>query len=185
MKNHILQLDKIALDYELLKKLILQNQQEYIRKKLRFIQYLYETKNVLTSSKKLGINSSTGHRYLNLYLESGLEILTKKKTKTTSQRLSIQDKQKLREILLTKTPQDYGFDRYIWTGQILEQLIKQEFNVELKDSRIYEILAELRLSHQKAHRDYDNSDPEKQLEFQENLKKNFKLNKNWRQKDKR
>ncbi len=53
-------------------------------------------------------------------------------------------------------------------------MVKVEFDVELKDSRIYEILAELRLSHQKAHRDYANSDPEKQLEFQENFKKNWK-----------
>jgi transposase len=42
----------------------------------------------------------------------------------------------------------------------------------LKDSRIYDILADLGLSHQKAHRDYENGDPEVQKEFVATIKKN-------------
>lgn len=49
--------------------------------------------------------------------------------------------------------------------------------VELKDSRIYEILDELNLSHQKAHRDYANADEEQQNIFVLNLKKNLKIKK--------
>lgn len=49
--------------------------------------------------------------------------------------------------------------------------------VELKESRIYEILDELNLSHQKAHRDYANADKEQQNIFVSNLKKNWKVRK--------
>jgi hypothetical protein len=41
----------------------------------------------------------------------------------------------------------------------------------VKTSRIYEILDNLNLSHQKAHRDYENASPEKQKEFVKMLKK--------------
>ncbi len=57
-------------------------------------------------------------------------------------------------------------------------MIKQKFGVELKDSRIYEILSELNLSDQKAHRDYDNADSQKQKEFQIELKRKLKKSKN-------
>ncbi|WP_445251276.1 winged helix-turn-helix domain-containing protein [Microcoleus sp. herbarium5] len=40
-------------------------------------------------------------------------------------------------------------------------LIKQRWGIELKTSKIYEILEKLNLSHQKAHRDYDNASPKK------------------------
>ena len=43
--------------------------------------------------------------------------------------------------------------------------------MDLRDSRIYAILKELGLSHQKAHRDYENADPLVQQEFVSSLKK--------------
>jgi transposase len=61
--------------------------------------------------------------------------------------------------------------RYIWTGKIISQVIQQKWGVELKSSRIYEILDELNLSHQKAHRDYANADSVLQKQFVDTLKK--------------
>lgn len=74
-------------------------------------------------------------------------------------------------MLLSQKPTDYGIDRYIWTGEIIITVLKQRWGVELKDSRIYEILDSLNLSHQKAHRDYANADQELQLQFVETIKK--------------
>ena len=62
--------------------------------------------------------------------------------------------------------------RYLSEGKIIVEVIKQKWEVDLKTSRIYEILDNLNLSHQKAHRDYDNADPEKQKKFVKVLKKN-------------
>lgn len=42
----------------------------------------------------------------------------------------------------------------------------------MKTSLRYEILDELHLSHQKAHRDYSNANPEEQKDFVLKLKKN-------------
>jgi transposase len=59
----------------------------------------------------------------------------------------------------------------MWTGAILSQVIAQRFEVQLKDSRIYELLDELGLSYQRAHRDYANADPKAQKEWVDTVKK--------------
>lgn len=173
------------LDIELLNKLIYNNQQEYIRIKLRFLKLLWETKDFNNTVRSSGIDYSTAHSYLNLYFTGGLKLIAKPITKQGKQKLSSTQKQELARIIIEDSPADYSFDRYIWTGEIICELIKQLFNVELKDSRIYEILDELGLSHQKAHRDYDNADKQKQTEFQDNLKKNLNSSKTWKKKDRK
>jgi transposase len=87
-------------------------------------------------------------------------------------RLSEDQKLELKKMLLEQKPKDYGIDRYIWTGKIIRGVIYQRWGVELKERRIYEILALLNLSHQKAHRDYANADKYLQKQFIETLKKN-------------
>jgi transposase len=95
-------------------------------------------------------------------------------------------------MLLEQKPTDYSIDRQIWTGKIIIEVIYARWGIEIKDSRIYDILKEMRLSHQKAdarpsgsptrkahqaaHRDYENSDPQVQKEFVATVKKNYK---NW------
>lgn len=44
-------------------------------------------------------------------------------------------------------------------------------SVQLKDSRIYELLQELGLSYQRAHRDYANADLQAQKEWVKTVKK--------------
>ncbi len=56
-------------------------------------------------------------------------------------------------MILEEKPTKYGIDREIWTGKIMAAVIKQRWKVDLKTSRISEILADINISHQKAHRD--------------------------------
>jgi transposase len=53
-------------------------------------------------------------------------------------------------MLVENKPTDYGIERQIWTGKNIVEVIKQRWDVDLRDSRIYAILKELGLSHQKA-----------------------------------
>ncbi|MDJ0554042.1 MAG: winged helix-turn-helix domain-containing protein [Microcoleaceae cyanobacterium MO_207.B10] len=62
-------------------------------------------------------------------------------------------------------PRDYGINRNIWTGQIISGVFDLRWGVKLKTTRIYEILKELNLSYQKAHRDYANANKEEQKTF--------------------
>jgi len=74
---------------------------------------------------------------------------------------------------LEQKPTDYGIDRYIWTGNIISEIIQKKWNIQLKNSRVYEILQELGLSHQRGHRDYANADKQAQQEFVAAVKKNW------------
>ena len=90
------------------------------------------------------------------------------------QSLSKEQKAEMKLMLLEQKPRTYGIDRQIWTGKIIKEVIQQRWQVELKDSRIYDILKEMGLSHQKAHRDYENADIEQQQKFVTTIKKNWK-----------
>ena len=74
-------------------------------------------------------------------------------------------------MVLTQQPSDYGIERQMWTGAILSKVIAQRFEVQLKDSRIYELLEEWGLSYQRAHRDYANADRAAQKNWVEVVKK--------------
>jgi transposase len=160
------------LDESEYKKIYQNNQKYYLKKRLLAIKYLYEGKTRLKVIKELKCAHQSLANWIDLYLEGGLTGLVKEmKIPNRKQSLSKEQKAELMEMMFQEKPKDYGIDRNLWTGKILEEVIEKKWGVILKDSRIYTILAELGLSHQKAHRDYENSDPEAQKAFVTELKK--------------
>lgn len=93
------------------------------------------------------------------------------KHQNAPQRLSPEQKQELKQIILEQTPRDYGITRNLWTAEIIIAVIQMKWNITFKSSRIYEILDEVGLSYQRAHRDYANADKAEQKAFVEVLKK--------------
>ncbi|MFN3927713.1 MAG: winged helix-turn-helix domain-containing protein [Pseudanabaenaceae cyanobacterium] len=81
------------------------------------------------------------------------------------------EKAELRKMLLEAKSTDYGIDRQIWTGKIILEIIQRKWGIGLKDSRIYAILKEMGLSHQKAHPDYLNASAAAQQQFVVGIKK--------------
>ena len=57
-------------------------------------------------------------------------------------------------MLLENKPTDYEIDGQIWTGKIIVEVLQNRWGVELKDSRIYDILKEMGLSHPKAQAEF-------------------------------
>jgi transposase len=114
------------------------------------------------------------------YLETGLEGLVEPINHQVKEKLKPEQQQEIKEMVLNDRSTKFGIDREIWTGKIISFVIKQRWGVDLKTSRISEILDNLNRSHQKAHRDcvaveprrYDNADPAKQKKFVKLLKKN-------------
>lgn len=177
MVNRTFQLEITSLDLDLWQKLYYKHQQEYIRKRLLAIKYLYSGQSRAEVAKILNCTYKTLSTWIDKFLDGGLNELVKPIKHQVTEKLSQQQKQDLKTIILTSTPIDYGIDRNLWTGKIIAEILRSEMGVELKGSRIYEILDELNLSHQKAHRDYANADEEKQNIFVSNLKKNLKIKK--------
>ena len=171
MRNRTLQLSDRQLDLDLWQKLYYKHQKQYTRQRLLAIKYLYEGKSRREVTELLGCTYKTLTAWLDKYIENGLLRLTVPIRHKVRSRLSEVQKEELKEMLLSSKPTDYGIDRNIWTGKIICNVIQQKWGVELKDSRVYEILDELHLSHQKAHRDYANADQDGQRAFVSTLKK--------------
>jgi transposase len=152
-------------------KLYYRNQQQYMRQRLSAIKLLHEGQSRAQVSEQVGVRYDTLTTWIDKYLEGGLKGLVNPIRHQKSSRLTPEQQQQLKEMVLTQRPTDYGYDRNLWTGAILSQVIDQRFEVQLKDSRIYELLSELGLSYQRAHRDYANADPKAQQEWGEIVKK--------------
>ena len=174
MRGRTQELKKKQLDLEQWKKLYYQNQQSYLRTRLLAIKFLAEGKTRTEVSQLLNCTYKTLTSWIDKYLEGGLEKLTESIRHRVPQRLSPTQKQEFKQMLLKQTPGDYGIDRNLWTAKIMIQVIDRKWNVQLKNSRIYEIISELNLSYQKAHRDYANADKGQQKQFVEILKKTKK-----------
>ena len=174
-KSRTEQLRDIELDVEVWQNLYYKYQQDYIRKRLSAIKYLDEGKSRLQVCSIIGCTYNTLTSWIDKYIEGGLSgLITPIKHKNAPQRLSPEQKQELKRIILKQSPRDYGISRNIWTGEIIIAVIQMKWDIIFKTSRIYEILDELGLSYQRAHRDYANADKAEQKEFVEVLKKNWK-----------
>lgn len=180
MANRNARLREIPPDWNLWQKLYYQHQTAYIRTRLLAIKYLWEGKSRPEVAKLVGCTYVTLTQWIDKFLEGGYPKLTEAITHQVPSRLSQEQQLELKRILLEQKPTDYGIDRYIWTGKIISLVIQQKWGVELKCSRLYEILDSLNLSYQKAHRDYANADKERQKQFVKTLKKNSSPN--WKEK---
>lgn len=152
-------------------KLYYRNQQQYIRQRLAAIKLLHEGQSRTQVSEQVGCRYDTLTTWIDKYLEGGLKALVNPIRHQKASRLTPEQQQQLKVMILTQRPTEYGYERNLWTGAILSEVIDQRFGVQLKDSRIYELLAELGLSYQRAHRDYANADPKAQKEWVEVVKK--------------
>lgn len=83
------------------------HQQEYKRKRLRAIKMYYEGKKRETIAQELSVTYKTLSGYLDIYIESGLEGLTKSITKPRSKKMNSSQMGQLRQIVLQQSPQAY------------------------------------------------------------------------------
>ena len=147
------------------------HQQQYIRHRLEAIKLLHQGNNRTQVREQVGCSYDTLTNWMDKYLNGGLSELVRPIRHQKPSRLSVEQQQQLKAMVLTQRPTDYGIERQMWTGTILCEVIAQRFEVYLKDSRIYELLNKLGLSYQRAHRDYENADPQAQKQWINTIKK--------------
>lgn len=81
--------------------------------------------------------------------EGGVEALIDKEKPGRTKRLTQETLGELREILLSKSPESFGYNSATWTGPLLIDYIKKTYNVEYKKAQIYNIIADLGLTYKK------------------------------------
>ena len=83
--------------------------------------------------------------------EEGIKGLMDREGRGRMAKLSEDDYDKLKDILLNDSPEDHGFDSKVWNGQIITDLIKKEFGVDYRKANIYIMLKKkLKLVNRKA-----------------------------------
>lgn len=152
-------------------KLYYRHQQQYLRQRLEAVNLLHQGKRRSQVCEQVGCSYDTLTSWIDKYLQGGLSELVHPIEHQKPSRLSPEQQQQLKTMVVTQRPSDYGIERQMWTGAILSEVIAQRFEVQLKDSRIYELLEELGLSYQRAHRDYANADLQAQKDWVEGVKK--------------
>jgi transposase len=82
--------------------------------------------------------------------EEGIEGLMDREGRGRRARLSEEDYELLKHILLNDTPEDHGFDAKNWNGQIITSLIRKKFGIAYRKANIYIMLKKkLRLVNRK------------------------------------
>jgi transposase len=117
-----------------------------------------------------GISFKQVTNWVHRFEEGGVEGLRDRQGRGRKSRLSPEALERMDEAL-AQSPEVFGYNSATWTGPLLGDWIKKEFNVEYKSAQIYNLLHGIGFSHQKSRPTYPEADPEKQEEFKESLKK--------------
>ena len=96
----------------------------------------------------LKVDDQTVRRWRRIFVVHGRAGLRLRKHRGRPSRLTDSQKQQLSEMLL-KPPQEHGLDKYLWTQQLIADLILREFGISYHHDHIGVILKELNFTHQK------------------------------------
>ena len=110
LRNRTFRLENHQLNIELWQQMYYKHQQEYIRKRLLAIKYLYEGKSRIEVSELLNCHFKTIGSWIDKFLEGGLTSLVKPITHQVESRLNTEQKNELKRMLLSDKPIDYGID---------------------------------------------------------------------------
>ena len=99
----------------------------------------------------LSVDEQTVRRWRRVYEARGADGLRSKPHPGGRRRLSDAQRGRLREMLL-KAPSEWGFDRHLWTQQLIADLVAREFGVSYHHDHVGVILRDLGFTHQKPSR---------------------------------
>ena len=122
--------------------------QEAERRRFRAIELLKEGNSVSEVSEMLGVSTVTLYEWRRLVREQGLDGIRAKPQPGRPLKLSQENRQKLREMLL-EGPRAHGFDTELWTCPRVQLLIRRKFGVDYHVDHLSRVLRELDLTPQR------------------------------------
>jgi transposase len=96
----------------------------------------------------LEVDVQTVRRWRRVYLAGGRAALKLNKHPGRPSLLGEADRQTLAGLLL-QTPAECGFDKYLWTTQLIAELIEREFKIQYHHDHVGVILGAMGFTHQK------------------------------------
>jgi transposase len=126
-------------------------------------------------SRKLAEFYNTSFKQITTWVHNfereGLEGLKNKPRSGRPSKLTQQQLNFIKELVLKHSPTSYQYNTETWTGCLLLDWIKKNYGVEYKKTQIYCLLKKLGLSYQKTKGYFPETDVQKQEAFKEILKK--------------
>lgn len=111
-------------------------------------------------------------QWVNRFNKDGLDGLKDKPRSGRKPRLTLNQLAYFRDIVINKSPEDFGYNTSIWTAPLLIEWAKKELNVKYSDDAIYFILKKkLGLRHKKGKGYFMESDSNQRSQFVDTLKK--------------
>lgn len=101
-----------------------------------------------TIATVLEVDAQTVRSWRRAYRKGGRAALASHKPPGRPLELDLPQRAQLAE-LLVKTPAELGFDKYLWTQQLIADLIWREFGVSYHHDHVGDILHQLGFTHQK------------------------------------
>lgn len=100
-------------------------------------------------AKALEVSVRTVYQWVARYRKGGREAIRSAKPPGRPSRMTALQREQL-VVMLQKTPEENGFvGRYLWTQQLIADLIEREFSIKYHHDRICRILKMVDFSHQK------------------------------------
>lgn len=87
--------------------------------------------------------------WVNKLNAGGVEALIDKEKPGRTPKLNDVQRSEVKSLVLSQSPEEFGYNSSTWTGLLLINWIKNEYNIEYKKAQIYNILKGLNLTFQK------------------------------------
>lgn len=87
--------------------------------------------------------------WVNKLNQGGVEALIDKEKPGRPSKLNEFQKTAIKDLVLNKSPEEFGYNSSTWTGLLLIDWIKKSYDIEYKKAQIYNILKSLNLTFQK------------------------------------
>jgi len=140
------------------------NQQEYIRLRLRCVKDYADSLEFNEIAVNRDIHEQTCRSYINMYIAGGFKQLCTPIKREQPTLLSPEQEAAFKKVLLDKRPNEVDLEGNIWTGDLMRSYLEKTYGVEY-NSGIYDLLERLNLTYQRAHADYGNADPDAQMAY--------------------
>ena len=112
--------------------------------------------------------------WVHRFEKEGIEGLKDKTGRGRTSQLSSSEQEELKIVLRTKIPSDFKYNTATWTGPLVIDWVKKNYQIEYKKAQVYNILKRLGFSYQKGKGVYPEADLEKQEDFKSSLKKTLR-----------
>lgn len=123
------------------------------------VQRVFDGESAAEVTRCYGLGEKTIFKWLKIAKEKGVEALSPKPRTGRNRLLSEAEEQEVKRWVLGGDPRQYGFDFGLWTREIVSNLIKSKFGVEIRKTAVGNLLHRLGLTPQRpVRRAYERDD---------------------------